>query len=288
VHKRTSRFFGLAALAALFLCLPPRPVAAQNLVTNGGFETGDLTGWTTVAGSNGFHGVAFLPRSGNHSYISNGGSASSPNIIEQAIATTPGQSYTVTFYPFGFGGPGAGFRALWDGVEFFSEPNDSDGGYEERTFTLVATDSSTVLRFESFVAVVSWFLDDVSVVALAPVDTTPPTITASANKTQLSPPNGKLVTVTVTGTITDASEIASVTYTVEDEYGLVEPSGSAEDGQITIGDDGDFSFAVKLRASRRGEDTDGRLYTIHITATDSAGNTATYPVEVLVPHDSGS
>jgi hypothetical protein len=40
-------------------------------------------------------------------------------------------------------------------------------------------------------------------------------------------------------------------------------------------------------ASRRGNDKDGRTYTIIITATDNLGNAITNEIEVIVPHDQG-
>src|SRR5262245_44790995 len=61
--------------------------------------------------------------------------------------------------------------------------------------------------------------------------TTPLAITVSASPATLSPPNGKLVTVTVSGTITDESggsgvQANSTAYQVMDEYGQIQPSGS--------------------------------------------------------------
>src|SRR5262245_19288099 len=53
-------------------------------------------------------------------------------------------------------------------------------------------------------------------------DVTPPVISVSATPPTLWPPNGKLVTVTVSGTITDAgSGVApsTTTFEVKDEYG---------------------------------------------------------------------
>jgi hypothetical protein len=54
--------------------------------------------------------------------------------------------------------------------------------------------------------------------------------------------------------------------------------------------DGDVSITgaltVKLRAERDGKG-DGRVYTIHVSCTDSAGNVSTGTVDVTVPHDQG-
>jgi probable HAF family extracellular repeat protein len=112
-----------------------------------------------------------------------------------------------------------------------------------------------------------------------PVDATPPAITVAASPATLSPPNGRLVTVTVSGAITDeGSEMEAGTYQVVDEYGQIQPSGN-----IALGTDGSYAFTVQLQASRRGTDQDGRRYTIEVSATDHAGNEGTKSATVTVP-----
>ena len=46
-----------------------------------------------------------------------------------------------------------------------------------------------------------------------------------------------------------------------------------------------FQSQIQLEALREGHDLDGRIYTISITATDGAGNSATAETTVTVPHD---
>ncbi len=60
------------------------------------------------------------------------------------------------------------------------------------------------------------------------IDLTPPAVNVSANPSSLWPPNGKMVPVTVSGTITDSlSGVNSSTaaFAVVDEYGIIQPSG---------------------------------------------------------------
>jgi hypothetical protein len=116
------------------------------------------------------------------------------------------------------------------------------------------------------------------------VDTTVPVVTASASPTSLWPPNHKMVSVHVTGTVTDASGgvPGSVSFHVVDEYGKVQPAGTA-----TVDANGNYSFNVSLQSSRLGQDKDGRQYRIIVTATDQAGNTGSAMSRVTVPHDQG-
>jgi probable HAF family extracellular repeat protein len=118
-------------------------------------------------------------------------------------------------------------------------------------------------------------------------DMSPPVVTVSANPTTLWPPNGQLIAVTVSGTITDEAggsgvQAGSAAYRVLDEYGQVQPSGS-----VTLGMNGRYTFTVALQASRRGNDQDGRHYTIVVSARDNAGNQDRALATVTVPHDQG-
>lgn len=128
------------------------------------------------------------------------------------------------------------------------------------------------------------------------VDTTPPEIMgASVDKAVLSPPNHKLIDVTVNYTTTDncsaPAMIVSTLSVAKQDLGREEEDDDDDD------DDGhgkknepDWVIVdahhVKLRAERLG-DSDGRLYLITITSTDQAGNSATKVVTVFVPKDRG-
>jgi hypothetical protein len=114
-------------------------------------------------------------------------------------------------------------------------------------------------------------------------DMAPPLITLSPTPNSLWPPNGKMVQVTVSGTITDkvsGVNTSSAVYEVRDEYGIVLPRGA-----ITLGSGGAYSFNVGLQASRLGTDLNGRRYTVRVIAKDNAGNRASKTGVVIVPHD---
>jgi hypothetical protein len=129
------------------------------------------------------------------------------------------------------------------------------------------------------------------------IDRTAPTITiATVSPNILWPPNGKFVAVHVTGVATDSLSgvnPATLRFSVQDEYGKVQPSGAITDitevGRTPFGgfQDVAFSFQVMLQARRHGFDFDGRQYTIMVSAFDMAGNAGANSAMVLVPHDMG-
>jgi hypothetical protein len=118
------------------------------------------------------------------------------------------------------------------------------------------------------------------------VDTAPPVLAVFANPMQLWPPNNKLVPVKIYGTVSDTgSGIRSIHIQVVDEYGTCQPVVT----DIGTGDivNGNWERTIQLEASRKGNDKDGRKYTIRVTATDNAGNVTVREIVVIVPHDQG-
>lgn len=108
------------------------------------------------------------------------------------------------------------------------------------------------------------------------VDDTAPTMSLEVTPDVLWPPNNKMKSIEPTWTVSDncdadpAVVLESVT------------SATAEEGDIATED------GIELRASRSGDEQDGRTYTIAYSAYDAAGNTTTVTADVLVPHDQGA
>ncbi len=101
-----------------------------------------------------------------------------------------------------------------------------------------------------------------------------PHVTICASPRQLWPANKKLVAVTIDGkVVSHGADIRSVTVSVADEYGKYNRQG------VNFGD------AIMLEAWRKGDDLDGRVYTITAVVTDQAGNRTTKTTTVVVPHD---
>ncbi len=151
-----------------------------------------------------------------------------------------------------------------------------------------AVQQLTTTLVESVVVSGLLALEDAAPVMQAVVaagDTIPPVITVSANPSTLWPPDGKMVPVTIAGTMTDSQSgvnPSTATYAVTDEYGLVQPSG-----KVTLGTNGSYTFTIQLQASRNGDDLDGRQYIITVSAQDNAGNKGSASTGVTVPHDQG-
>jgi hypothetical protein len=114
------------------------------------------------------------------------------------------------------------------------------------------------------------------------LDNIAPTISNTVTPALLWPPDGALVTVTVSGIASDLqSGVAMIKWAVVDEYRQVQPSGSI------AATNGPFSFQIVLKRERRGSDKDGRHYTINVTAVDAAGNQTLGMPLIINVHDQG-
>ena len=116
------------------------------------------------------------------------------------------------------------------------------------------------------------------------IDPAAPGGTIAADPPVIWWPTRKLITVTLSGEVTDVGTgVESVTFRVIDEYGTVEPSLAplAGDGRTAVG----FTREFQLEAWRRGGDADGRTFTIEAVVTDRACNVTTIRTTVIVPHD---
>jgi hypothetical protein len=164
--------------------------AHADLVANGGFETETLSGvlpvlpipsWTATG-----TGIAVdtaFPNTGTYDAGFSSGSADpSPGTLSQAIATTPGGSYALSFALLdqaGFSGDSftvafGAFTAVVTG-DNAAAPGDLPSFYTAESFTIPAVDitaGSTALSFTGLHApgIASvWSLDDISLVSLGPV-----------------------------------------------------------------------------------------------------------------------
>ena len=122
----------LIAVAALSVAYP----AKANLVTNGGFESGDFTPGWTLGGDTGFDSVrgpdfGINPHSGSFQAAL---SVSTGSFLSQMLALTVGTTYTVDFWLANNDFGNASFAASLGGVTGFSVTNAGPFGYTGHTY----------------------------------------------------------------------------------------------------------------------------------------------------------
>jgi len=136
-----------------------------SVVVNGGFESGDLTGWTT----SGSHITVDIPPAGGQfgEFAARlGPHGGGPETLSQDVATTPGQTYVLDF--FVTGDPDSSGNSLtvnWDGTQVLAQADNFSGGFTEYTFTVTgdASHSTTPLSFSFSDDGTGMFLDQVTV-----------------------------------------------------------------------------------------------------------------------------
>ncbi|MBT9582416.1 carbohydrate binding domain-containing protein [bacterium] len=143
-----------------------QPARAQNLVLNGGFETGNFSSWTQF-GDTGFSSVvtATSPEGTRHARMG----PMSPGGIFQNIATTIGQAYHIS-YALSSGGSTSrtrtflaqfGDRLHLTTLESLTNP--ALFSFTYRSFTFVATTTTSQIRFTFENDPNYWRLDNVVV-----------------------------------------------------------------------------------------------------------------------------
>ena len=178
-----------AVLVILALIFATSSTAGANLLLNGGFETGNLSGWTRVGGTGSslyvdvsrnpvledpeydplYPKFAFPVPSGT--YHLRNQPTQEWQYLTQNISTTPGQSYAVSFRLANADiWKDSAFVARWNGAEtihLYDESWDTMP-YTYFSYTGVATGSLTTIEFGFQYNPLGFGLDDVSVTA-API-----------------------------------------------------------------------------------------------------------------------
>jgi Pro-kumamolisin, activation domain/Domain of unknown function (DUF5011)/Immunoglobulin domain/Viral BACON domain len=150
-------------------------LVGQPLVQNGGFETGDFTGWTLVGDSGTVNyvdtGTYITPHSGN--YAAALGQVTTLANLSQTLPTSAGQTYLLSLW---LDSPSVSHQKLtpnefmveWNGITLFDKTNIGRIGWTNLQFIVKATDSTAVLQFGARDD--NWYLglDDVSVTPISP------------------------------------------------------------------------------------------------------------------------
>jgi len=104
----------------------------------------------------------------------------------------------------------------------------------------------------------------------------------SSTEDTINARNNKEVAIDLSGVVSspDGCDIVNAWFQLTDEYGELDRTEPLE-----IKDDGMFSVAVPMIASRKGNDKDGRLYTVKFLAENESGVGESPVTSVVVLHD---
>jgi hypothetical protein len=167
----------LTCLSAIALTLAGAGQARADLIVNGGFETGDFTGWN-LTGNQGFISITNNPSQVHGGqFAARFGAVGSPTTLSQSqtVTTVVGHTYTLDFWLQNEGGPINLFDAKFGGATVVQLINADPFPYAEFTFTgLVATSTSTSISFDFQQNPSFWDFDDVSLVDTTTVATPEP------------------------------------------------------------------------------------------------------------------
>lgn len=153
--------------AILFAGTYVNPCRAANLVVNGGFETGNFSGWNTLPAANGsFFGVDTFSHSGDFAAFF-GADAQIPEYDQffQVVPTLLGQQYTLEFYAYNSGVGNDSLQVVWEGVNVFDStpialPLED---WSLVSMQVTATAAGSELRFRGYDVPAFVQIDDVNV-----------------------------------------------------------------------------------------------------------------------------
>ncbi len=165
-HATWSKGFGVIKLLLTLGCagaLVLPAAASSNLVFNGGFESGDFTGW--ILSGNPIPGVVDTSSPHSGTYAAKLFAAGSPGYMEQILPTNPGTIYQLTYFVESDGGVPNLFSAQIAGTSLFDATNIPSQSYVEYLFSFRAASNSTDLKFGFRDDPGSLHLDDIAVTA---------------------------------------------------------------------------------------------------------------------------
>ena len=142
-------------------------LAEANLVTNGGFESGNFNGWTQTGGTANNFVDSGLSHSGAQSAYF--GAANATSRLSQTLTTVAGEVYAVDFWLANLSDAGGNLNSFawsWGGVVRSADSLNNVGGFDFVHYTaeVVGTGGALDLAFTFRHDATWWVLDDVNLV----------------------------------------------------------------------------------------------------------------------------
>jgi hypothetical protein len=171
---------GASGLGAVALVAAPAGGATANLLTNPGFETGTLSGWTCDAGTG---SVVGLPvRSGSHA-LAGAATSSDDAQCTQTVSVQPNAAYTLSGYVEG----AYVYLGITGGTSTWT-PSAASWTQLSTTFTTSASQTSVQVYTHGWYAQGTYFADDLALTGPVGPGTSPsPSPTPSATGASPSP-----------------------------------------------------------------------------------------------------
>jgi hypothetical protein len=166
----TMKIQTLLAGAAVAAAVSFVGASAQAQIVNGGFETGDDTGWTIVGDATGVVGAGYdaeNPNSGNYFMALGDTDGAYPyGTVSQVVSDTAGQNYILSYYLMSDGALPNYDDVTWNGVTLAgsvvsSLPDTRPNGYTLYQFNVTGTGADLLLFHEQNVPAYN-ALDDVA------------------------------------------------------------------------------------------------------------------------------
>jgi len=158
---KIGNIFAGAALATALLATS----AGAAGIVNGGFETGDFTGWTPNAVSFPIYVVTAPVQSGTYA-AQIAGYASGPNTLSQTVATTASQVYKLSFWYWQDGGTPNGFDVSWNGNSIYSQTDTNTAVTFQQVVANVTGTGSDLLVFTAYNDPAYTYLDNVAIAGI--------------------------------------------------------------------------------------------------------------------------